>query len=300
MSKTTLKRADESAHVVAAKNLADIYVEFGGKRADFFESFAKRQGFETWNAYRAVGRIKINLAGDHGVSSYGPGILWANGNAFESVASLLLHAVKKSGYTCDHSAPLIISDDVLRFVSLGTIIGHAMRRDLTHRSFFFVDDIRGPDVIDILTTRLAGREGLIILDLPDILPQQAEDLSLACPDAIILLHQGGKDVDFRLQNDKISNGRMGKRGNIIAPKPMKRLEGGMWQDRALAMLIAFSKARQPFDVKDKPDISTIDITHPVMLEFLKNVPGFSAEKRKAGTVQDYKAQEQFGFLLMQI
>lgn len=308
MSERTSRRAAEPAHVVATKNLADVYVKHGGKRAEFFEKHAKRHGFENWNAYRKSGRVSLNLYADNGGPiRLSPGCIAAEPKAFLGAAMLLTAAAVKEGYRCDASAPFIISDDLTKFVSLGPVGGLVLRAGFQNRTFMFMDDIPGTALMDILIDRLQGHSGLIILDLPGVGREDAERVFQSCPNSIILhASQAANEAGcFRLiKEGQLTLGSLGERTQtLLHPKP-RVLGEDMWGDRAFSMLQAFAQSGVPYDTKGKPDVSDVDPSHPVMLRFLRSIPGYIdwQPRRQDGrpAVQDSKTREQFSFLTMQI
>ena len=308
MSKRISRRAEEPAHVVATKNLADVYVKHGGKRAEFFEKHAKRYGFQTWNAYREAGHVSLNLyADDGGAIRFSPGCIAAEPKAFLGAAMLLTAAAVKEGYRCDASAPFIISDDLMRFVSLGPIGGLVLRAGFQNRTFMFMDDIPGVALMDILIERLKGHSGLIVLDLPGVGREDAERVFQVCPNSIVL-HPSQKTNEeecFRfIKEGQLTFSPKNKRSHVVIYSKPKALPEGMWGDRAFSMLQAFAKSGVPYDAMDKPDLSDIDPSHPAMNKFLNSIPGYIDwhPPRKDGrpAVQNSKACEQFNFLTMQI
>lgn len=301
MSDRTLKRAAEPAHVVAAKNLADVYAEYGGKRAEFLEKHAKRHGFASWNAYRASGHITLEMNLDTGGAHLVPlGLMGVQSKAVVPVAAVLIAAAVKAGYACDHSAPLVISDDLTHFVALSRIGGLALSRRFAHRQFVLIDDIPPRAVADVLTDQVRGYQGLLVLDLPGLSSEDLAAFRTACPDAIILHHaleERAIHAMTVLSTGEI--GLLGQRGKVI-PVPLYRLSEGMWGDRALSMLTAFAKAKQTYDPKAPPSLGDLDLSHPAMRAFAQTVPAFSVEKHARQEPQFEKANEQFRFLTDQV
>lgn len=299
MSIKTQRRHSDAAHVVAAKNLADIYVDMGGKRSEFFERHAKRHGYATWNAYRAAGSMKIVLPTWNTSLSCVPGLYYANSNVFLSVAVILTEAARKAGYTCDDTAPLVVSDTAENIVPLASPFGLVLRRELSHRSLFCLNDIEGCQVMDLLMDDLRGYEGLLIIDVRGLTASALQSISENCPKAVILAHAGpGRTSDFVLNPFDSKNVCYADVDMIDLPS-LKRLEpGDMWSQRTQSMLSAFILSKEPLDFRNKPSVHKLNTSNAFMAKFAATIPGFCFSKRERDLPQDAKTVEQFTFLMM--
>lgn len=305
MSREEKKRAAEPAHVIAAKNLADKAVSMGVKRAEFLEEFSRRAGLASWNAYREAGRVSVRVPLLSGRAyQFEPGLITATPEAFRTAANAILRAAVKAGYSCDHSAPLIISDRLENFRPFTRAAdGLVLSPDVGHRSFRYVEGLPNSLVTKLLTPRMRGFTGVIILDLPDAHPEDVEALtSEAAPGAIILAHPTRKHPTIHMERaGKVRIDFSHGHDHVAEPVDMAADNGmDMWQSRALSMLAAFSRSGQPFDSRAKPDINDIDPSHPAMAAFLFNLPGYDPARWGTTSGQDGKTREQYGFLSMQM
>lgn len=291
-----MRRASEAPHVIAAKNLADVFVEYGGKRASFFENYAHKNGFSSWNAFRELGKIKLHLHAEAKTLTIDTGIKYSTKKAFMMASVEMISAAKKAGYTCDFTAPMIISDNVENFVTFGKLMNFSMRRRFSHRSFVHIDGLDGQEIGELIRDNVSGHEGLIILDVQGITKEQVEAISLKSPKSIVLSITQESFSDFADESGELIHSP-----DIYFPKrSIAYLEKGLWGDRARAMLNAFSASKQELDLAKKPSVEELDISCPAMKNFAMTIPGYQVYKTEKNTFQDMKAREQFGFLMMQI
>lgn len=305
MSENTLKRAAEAPHVIAAKNLAEIYARMGGKRSAFLEKHAKRQGFSSWNAYRAAARTEITLdymVGNH-ENKLKPGVHTSTRRVFDHVAAAVVHAATKAGYSCDHSAPLVITKNMDLYVPLLNVGSLVLRRNLVPRSFCLMpQDLAGDDIVDLVTDQLPEFSGIIILDLPDITAAACAIAQRTWPAALIFTHKHAPQS--RATFDPILDGQAAV--NILDLPVIPRLrtpDGDMWAHRTLDMLRAFAISGVPFDPRRIPTVHDLDFSHPAMRRFVDRIPGFNVDIRlrpNGRYRQSCKAEEQYGFLVMNI
>lgn len=308
MNTHTLKRADEPAFVVAAKNMADRFTAMGGKRSQFLEAEAKRRGFADWNTWRARGKTELDLPLKNGrLHHMGPGLHQAEADAFLEAARLVLGTAADAGYACDFSAPLVISSNLGAFPALSRASrGLALRRSFTPRSFVHVEGMGGNAAASLAASALAGYDGLLVFDMPGTSEEVVRDLAQACPGALILCHVFA-DLPMpmaaydRFTADFHLAWRDGKRGPeaLLTRAPLTHLRGDMWEDRMWSMLEAFSRSGQVFDSRARPELIDLDISHPEMLAFCLTIPGFDPVVQR-GRHQVNKAVEQFRFISMQV
>lgn len=311
MSENTLKRAAEAPHVIAAKNLAEIYARMGGKRSAFLEKHAKRQGFSSWNAYRATGKTKIHLQSVSLRSAIiSPDLYSADRENFRKAAGAIIKSATKAGYSCDHSAPIVISRDIETFMYLRAAADLVLRKDCVHRSFILPpEDLHADDIVELLAPKLSGIRSTIIIDLPDLTPEGLDTLLPLSKDSIILTYRKTDPA----QKTYFTAMPLGKRVDLVDNQiyaafaeemvlhpQEKPVFDGMWAHRTLNMLSAFGRAGVPFDPRTPPSLHTLDISHPEMERFVDSIPGFSKDKLAKGQKQDSKSSEQYNFLVMNL
>lgn len=305
MSREEKKRAAEPAHVIAAKNLADKAVSMGVKRAEFFEEFSRRAGFASWNAYRETGRVSVRVPLLSGRAyQFEPGLITAMPDTFTTAANAILRAAVKAGYSCDHSAPMVISDRLENFRPFTRAAdGLVLSPSFGHRSFRHVEGLPNSLVTKLLIPQIRGFTGVIILDLPDAHPDDVEAVtSEAAPGAIILAHPTDRlPTIYSAQGRRVRIDFSPDHDHLVEPVEKNDDCGmDMWQGRAISMLSAFSRSGQPFDSRAKPDINDLDPSHPAMAAFLLNLPGYDPARWSTTSAQDGKTREQYGFLSMQM
>lgn len=303
MSNSIKNRAGEPAHVIAAKNMADRAGRLGVKRADFLETLSKRQGYASWNAYREAGSVRIDLPlALGGAHTLRPGPVSVTAATFLPVAQAALSSASKSGYDCDHSGPVVISDRIEAFQSLTRAAGGlAIKPEIGHRGFLLVEGLPNDLALDLVRERMTGISGLVVLDLPGVSAQTIRAMVADLPGSIILCHPqvGEPDIWEDGRNTFIGREADNRMLDILAIGDSAH-DDDMWRMRAFAMVLAFAQSGQVYDSRNKPSIDTVDPAHPAMTAFLSSLPGYSFEKRERGDKQDMKTHEQFGFLTMQM
>lgn len=284
MSDQKIKRASEESHVIAAKNLADIMVKEGVKRADFLEQYSRSLGFGSWNAYRESGAPMLAIPAENGESiRMVPGPFPVPTENFIRLAEAAINRATKAGYSCDYSSPTVISTTLNNFLTLSSAArGLILSPDVRHRGFRFVENI--PDDLVILTVmpKLANFSGLIVLDLPGTSEHHVAQLAAAAPKAIILHHA--------------MKGRKRHPTPLLGRNLGLAFSDDMWSARMWAMLEAFARAGVPYDTRNVPKIDDLDYDNPVMKIFLDTIPGYEPFNRY---MQNQKSKEQYGFLTMQ-
>lgn len=289
MTNKVLRRAAEPAHVVATKNLADVYVKAGGKRATFLESQSKRMGFKNWNAYSSSGKSNLRiLAKGFSPIEVGPGVYYLSAEADDIPFVSLLKAAKAQGYTCDHSAPLVISDDVLKYPTMAKLMKLRLSKSFDHRSFVAITEIAPHMMVDLIAEKISGMSGLIVLDFLGMAKEDFETLGNAAPDAIIIhMDKSHHEVGELLHiPSTLKSGKSGEEAFYLS--------NDMWGERTKRMLRSFAEAGVTYDPLNKPLVEDLPRDHPTMIGFLQAIPGFQMERHK----QNLKVEEQFSFLTM--
>lgn len=305
MTTHTLKRADEPAFVVAAKNMADRFTAMGGKRSQFLEAEAKRRGFADWNTWRARGEVSLSLSAPTGLCTIlKPGIVTAESDVFLDAARTVLAAAADAGYECDFSAPVVISSDLDSFSAMSRASrGLVLRRSFTPRTFVHIEGLGGNAAAELAASLLAGRDGIIIFDMPGTSGEALDALAASCPKAVILSHVRAGEPDSEEHFLRYSESSLGWGSQqkfaipLFSRVPAPPRHDDMWGGRMLSMLTAFSRSGQVFDSRARPELIDLDISHPEMLAFCLTIPGFDPVMQR-GRHQSDKAVEQFRFIAM--
>ena len=289
MTRDSLRRSEEQAYVVAAKNLGAIYAAMGGKKSEFLESHAKRHGFTCWNAYREAGKVSLTYRmadGDRIV--FRPGYTFVKSTVFDKVARTVMQQAQREGYTCDASAPIVISENVEGFLSYGRMGGLALRSGYGNRSFKLIENISGPAVIDIVISNLTGRSGVILIDLAGIGEKSVKSLREACPNAIIFCHSPSVEMgdadshftEFGNNNDVLrfseSHKREGARDHLeVSPGPDRVPLPDSVKAVLIPMLRAFARSGEVFDTMDLPSIKSMSVDHEAMVRYRSTFPEYN-------------------------